>query len=347
MAEQPACPVCGTGLETLAVLAGERGLTVRIGTCPDCGYAGYRDRPRREWISRYYADVWSHGAEKDVRALKTKRPAENAITATLRRALEMLGDRRRPVLEIGAGYGTLLRSVRGAGFVKVIGIESSLKRAALAAKAAGLPVLAGDFESPAIQGELARRAPFGLIYLFHVLEHTHQPAEIIAAIARLQSPGDLLVAGVPNLEGEPAMNILLFLPHLHSFTLRSLAELLGRTGYGIVDASFSDGVNLNIIARKGAPNTAAPEARPPDLKAKFERELALHNLAPMGRQRYFWSKKYADSSGIEPYRLYWRIADYLRGREGMRSLVIEPLGESSAAAPVVISFPRDPFLCIK
>lgn len=357
MAEQPMCPACRIQLDPLALLEGRKA-SIRVGTCRACGYTGYRDRPRADWISRYYAKVWSHGAEKDVEELRGKRPPENPATATLRQALAILPDHNRAVLEIGAGYGTMLRFVRDAGFGNVVGIESSGLRAEVARAATGLTILSGDFESSGIQEALGRIAPFGLIYLFHVLEHTYHPAETIRAISRLQSPGDLLAIGVPNFAGEPAMSILLFLPHLHSFSLTSLSTLLGRAGYEIIDRAGCDGTNLNIIARK----TGRPEALPPtpaapfDVHAKFAGELALASLTPSGEQplnatrgqwRYFWSKKDGRVSGIEPYRWHWRIADTLRDRRNLRSLLVEPLDELQSETPFVLSFAGGPFLCVK
>lgn len=344
--DQSRCPACGEPLANLALLGGERA-AIRVGTCRICGYVGYRDRPTREWISRYYAEVWSHGAEKDTAKLAAKRPRENLITASLRSALTAISDRNRPVLEIGAGYGTMLRAVRDAGFASAIGIESSHTRAETARQATGLAILEGDFESPAIQAELIRRAPFGLIYLFHVLEHTYRPAEIIAAASRLQSPGDLLLIGVPNLAGEPAMNILLFLPHLHSFTLTALTSLLNRASYTIIEAGFSDAVNLNVIARKRV-HTATPPTMRSAIEEKFHRELRLAALRAHGRQRYFWSKKDAGRSGIEPYHWYWQLQDRLASRRNIRSLIIEPLANTTPPeTPFTLAFAHQLFLYIK
>ena len=355
---QTACPACANALNTLAVLSATSGTAIRVGVCEQCGYTGYMDRPARAWISRYYAEVWTHGTEKDIVSLREKWQPDNPSSRAVRKALALLPDRSRPILEIGSGYGTMLRFALEHGFPNVIGIESSRHRAETAREATGLPILSGDFESEAVQTELRKHAPFGLIYLFHVLEHTYHPAEIIAAIGRLQSPGDILVIGVPNLEGEPAMNILLFLPHLHSFTATALTHLLNRAGYEVVDTSGSDDIGLNVIARKlppGHSRTAAGANAPPDAVAKFIRELALADLAPSGRpldaargkQRYFWSKKDAALSGIEPYRWYWRAADSFRSRRNMRSLLIEPPAEPASSAPFVFTFAGDPFLCIK
>lgn len=357
---QTACPACAHTLTTLAVLAATPETAIRVGVCTTCGYAGYMDRPARTWISRYYAEVWTHGAEKDIAVLRKKQQPDNPASHAVRKALELLADRSRPILEIGSGYGTMLRFIRSRGFETVIGLESSRHRADTAARATGLPILSGDFESEAVQTELRKHAPFGLIASFHVLEHTYNPGEIIAAASRLQKPGDLLVLGVPNFAGEPAMNILLFLPHLHTFTAEALERLLHRFRYEIIAGNFSNAADLSVIARKiSTPKT--PKSAGNDYftlaQKKFRRELALASLAPSGRpfdkdqghQRYFWSKKDPAQSGFGPYHWYWRISDHLRGRRNFRSLLVEPLAAGAAASPppVQLRFRDQLFLCIK
>ncbi len=350
---QTACPACAHALNALAVLSGKSGPEIRVGVCEQCGYAGYMDRPARAWISRYYAEVWTHGTEKDIAVLEKKQQPDNPASRAVRKALALLPDRSRPILEIGSGYGTLLRFIQSRGFETVIGLESSRHRAQTAREATGLPILSGDFESTETQAELREHAPFGLIASFHVLEHAYNPEEIIAAAGRLQNPGDLLVLGVPDLAGEPAMNILLFLPHLHTFTADALAALLNRAGYGIVDASFSSGADLSVIARKrNAGHMTNGESQKNYFAAaveKFKRELAIDSLAPSGAQRYFWSKKDAALSGILPSHWYWRMEDCLAGRQNFRSLLIEPLAAGAAPSPppVQLRFRDQLFLCIK
>lgn len=349
-----ACPADRLKLRALAALSASGGLIIRIGLCEQCGYTGYLDRPTRSWISRYYADAWSQGAEKDTASLRKKRQPDNPARRALTSALELIRDRSRPILEIGAGYGTLLRFIQGQGFTKVMGLESSRRRAEAAAKATGLPMLAGDFEAGETQTELRKHAPFGLIIAYHVLEHTYDPGEIIAAASRLQNHGDLLVLGMPDVWSEPAMNIILFLPHLHSFSREALERILQHGGYKTVNAGFSDAQNITFIAEKtAAPSTVAATTPRNDYyqraREKFRRELALNRLTPAGRQRYLWSKKGAAQPDIKPYRWHWRISDRLSGRLNCRSLLIEPLAARAPAGstPLSVQFAEGLFLCIK
>lgn len=351
---QPACPSCGQLLTEFVRLAAADGhRAIRVGACYHCAYLGYLDRPTREWISRYYDRVWSHGAEKDTEALAAKKQKSNPARSAIERALAMLPDPRAAIVEIGSGYGTMLKFIRANGFLNLIGIESSRRRAEAATRATGFPILSGDFEAPAIQSELARRAPIRLLLAFHVLEHTYHPGEVLAACARLQKSGDLLVLGVPNVWGEPAMNILLFLPHLHSFSASSLAQLINRSGYEVVDSSFSNQAEVILIAKR---TTMLVDSRTPardygsDLTIKFRRELCLDQPLDAGRTyRYFWSKDTATVFGLKPYHWYWRIQDRLAGRSGCRSLLVEPLADdvSIADLPFRVQFARNLFLCIK
>ena len=123
----------------------------------------------------------------------------------------------------------------------------------------GVCVLTGAFESAATQRELVARGPFSVILSNHVLEHTYHADEVIAAASRLQNEGDHLIIAVPNQEGEPPMGVLLFLPHLHSFTRASLERLGARYGYAVVDDRWvrppSTGLDVPKISVRAAGGT--------------------------------------------------------------------------------------------
>lgn len=348
---QASCPACQSKLEIAVVLKnGRETRRIRIGTCPMCGYTGYIDRPSRDWISTYYADIWTHSTGKDSSTPGRKTLKENSASRALNFALDALQDTTSAIAEIGCGYGSMLTRVRERGFNNIVGIESSRHRARLAATRTNFPILLGDFESETVMRELEARAPIKLFYSFHVLEHTYHPAEIVEKISALQGPGDLLLFGVPNLAGEPAMNILLFLPHLHTFTLSALRALLARNGYEVIDTRYTDRINLNVIARKLSgvvPRASQPKENYLDhVREKFVCELTLNSLESRRAQRYFWSKKNAAQSGIEPYHSYWRIADRLWGRKSLRSILVAPLQKFSSSS-IAIEFSDEIFLAIK
>jgi 2-polyprenyl-3-methyl-5-hydroxy-6-metoxy-1,4-benzoquinol methylase len=294
----PACPADGTPLKTLCTLTSAVDhIRVRIGCCAECGHITYIDRPTQEWIYRYYLETWDSAAtratpERRAAVLEKLARADQATEhATVRLARELPVDRSLPVCEIGCGFGVSLRQLAASGFVRLVGIEASRHRGDIA-RSGGFDVLTTPFESPETRDALRARGPFGLILTFHALEHTYHPDAIFAAASALQEPGGHLVVSVPNQEGEPSMGVLLFLPHLHSFTSTSLARLAARYGYEIADARASSAKNLNVAFRRTAsatPVAAAPDAYGPALE-KLVTGLEL-DRPHIGRRRLWWSRR--------------------------------------------------------
>jgi len=159
-------------------------------------------------------------------------------------------DQTRYVCEIGCGYGHNLKAVEGLGFKKIIGVENSKVRSEITRDVHNLEVLTGSFEHPSIQSELQKRAPFGLIFTNHVVEHVYDPAEIIALSSKLQKGGDYFVIAIPNVLHESPMHLAFFLPHLHSFSVESLKALLNKHGYTVIDDTFTTKFELYMVAQK-------------------------------------------------------------------------------------------------
>jgi 2-polyprenyl-3-methyl-5-hydroxy-6-metoxy-1,4-benzoquinol methylase len=261
MAQVAACPADETLLTPICTLTStERAMHVRVGCCPECGHISYMDRPTREWVYRYYLDTWDSASGRRssegmaATADKAARAADATVHATVRLAQGLPLDRTLPVCEIGCGYGTSLHQLAASGFTRLVGIEASRHRAEITASA-GFDVLTTPFEAPETREALRRRGPFGLIFTFHALEHTYHPDRVFAAASELQEPGGHLIVSVPNQEGEPSMGVLMFLPHLHSFTEASLARLAARFGYEVAETSANTAKTLNMVFTRADPST--------------------------------------------------------------------------------------------
>lgn len=90
-----------------------------------------------------------------------------------------------PVLDVGAGDGTLVDALRATGR-EAVGLEPYGSRADLVA-AQPADLLDG--------GEAGR---YAAVVFWHVLEHLRDPSPQLAAAARLLAPGGVLVIAVPN-----------------------------------------------------------------------------------------------------------------------------------------------------
>lgn len=251
------CPSEGEELRTICTFIGNNGKKrMRVGCCQMCGYIGYIDRPTKDWINNFYLNEWDEAKIKDINK-EVAEKKKGVLKKDKNRKKDMLGflkkfsfDKNRYVFEIGSGYGGTLSKMRELGFEKVLGLENSNHRAQIASKAYGVRMIASPFEDTGTQEELKRYFPFGVIISHHVLEHTYYPDEIIKLASGLQEKGDYIILSMPNAVGEFSMGNLFFLPHLHSFTRKSLGNLLRKYGYKVLDDSLTTDINLYLVAKK-------------------------------------------------------------------------------------------------
>jgi 2-polyprenyl-3-methyl-5-hydroxy-6-metoxy-1,4-benzoquinol methylase len=358
------CPADHVPLRTVCtLLAPNRTTRVRVGTCPDCGHTAYIDRPAVGWLHEFYRRTWDtatgaaqeESIERRARKLAALRAGVERDAIALAKALPL--DRSRPVCEIGCGYGSSLKQLEQAGFSNLAGVETSEHRAEVARRAVDGEILTSPFEAPATAAALRARGPFALIYSIHAIEHTADPGAVIAAAAALQERDGYLILSVPNLEGEPTMSVVFFLPHLHTFTRESLVRLASRHGYGLVDDERADRRNLNLVFRKGYRGEAATrqERIIERTTAKFVRGLALRE-GGLGRRRLWWLKR-SDRAGqiwwsgvkrLDTWR--WREVARRHPDDDPRSLLVRALRRrytDAGESPLEIQFERDVALFYK
>lgn len=151
-----------------------------VAVCPDCGSATTYPRPTSEELDRAYVGWY--------------RPASGRFSAGGDRLLSMARARLAmrldaiappgPILDVGAGEGTLLAALRARG------------REALGLERAG----GGD---GVIAAEIAdfdqRSGEWAAVVFWHTLEHLPDPAAALDRACRLLAPGGVLVIAVPNL----------------------------------------------------------------------------------------------------------------------------------------------------
>lgn len=151
-----------------------------------------------------------------------------------RRALEESGAGHLPVLDVGCGGGLFLREL-GIPEKQRVGLDFSPNAAAVAWNTNGVPAVCG-----ALPRAPFRKGAFGLITMYHVLEHLYDPVAYLKAARELLAPGARLIVQVPNsacwqflLLGE-RWNGLDIPRHLIHFKERDLVNLLHHSGYEII-----------------------------------------------------------------------------------------------------------------
>jgi 2-polyprenyl-3-methyl-5-hydroxy-6-metoxy-1,4-benzoquinol methylase len=146
------------------------------------------------------------------------------------------------VLEIGAGPGHMSQALMAKGCT-VTAVERDEALAALARQVCR-SVIVTDVESPAFE-ELLAEERFDVVLLGDVLEHLKGPEEFLVRLQARLTPHGCLVVCLPNvahgavrlslLEGrfEYQAEGLLDRTHLKFFTLSSILETFGATGYAV------------------------------------------------------------------------------------------------------------------
>ncbi|GEM_PF-1518661 len=341
------CPCDGAELKTVCTFVANDGAKkMRLGVCQSCGYVGYIDKLTPEWISKFYLETWDGAEEKNIdEEVKTKQ--ERFLAKDRRRKEHMIEflkkfdmDKNRYVCEIGSGYGGTLKMMEKLGFKKLIGTENSEHRAEIAAKAYGLRLLTGPFEDTAVQLELKKFAPYSLIFTHHVMEHVYEPGEIIKICSGLQKKGDYLIISQPNLTGEVSLSTMIYFPHLHTLTKLSMARLLGRYGYKIVDDTLTNNRELYVVAQK---TDAFVEVKGTGLDyfayavKKFAKSLGMGEdyKNPV---RLMWSYRGIDIGGQRPYRgdglaakLQWKFLNSRLYKRRIKDRIIEQIGNRKYA----------------
>lgn len=157
----------------------------------------------------------------------------------------LLKNRRLPInessfLELGCGDGYLLHRLKLLGAKKVLGCEPG-PAGREGEKKYGIEIL-NSFYKPELFNE-----KFDLIFSYGLLEHIHNPLEIINSFSScLKDNGKIFVA-VPNCENKLRLGDISILSHEHwnYFTRQSLKNLLIRSNF--TDVETATGVNEAMI----------------------------------------------------------------------------------------------------
>lgn len=341
LVQQTHCPCDGVELQTACNLIGDD-VTVRVGMCPQCGYLGYIDRPTREWFEQFYNSDWDGQGQNDTEATAEVIRRDYRKHDTLTELVKQSGvGKDEWILEIGAGYGCVMQQLKEAGYANVFGVEPSKHRADLIKRVFGLSVYSGPFPlPPELNAVEWRHVRYGLVYSSHVLEHCYNPAEMIESMSELQDRGGLLSIVVPRQQTEPTMGVLLFLPHLHSFTEASLVNLVGAQGYEVLSLQ-RDAQSIYVSAIKTNRKASLPQAVCDGIK-KLQDGLA--GTCKAERSSRFWWNSLNDGSGYVPDGDDWAtFAQYIKRP---RYACVEPC-ERKTDAPCEVQFEGNLRLCVK
>ena len=300
MEQHEECDACKTKLSVFCIFVSRKDMTrMRLGICKTCGYMGYMDRPSKEWVDHFYTEEWDNAQLKNVYEeapkIKFGLTKEQQDSAHL---VETLTMPKGSVCDIGCGNGAVLEEFSQMGFGTLLGVESSRYRAQLARARFGYHIAVGNFEDKTVVDELIRHKPIDVMYSFHVMEHVYDPNKFLSVAAKLQHDGGYIILAMPDVEHEPCITTLFWLPHLHAYSRQALEKLLNTHGYEVVADNFSYN-RLMIAARKTVRPVARyhlehdPMAR---TMARIEKWFSLNSLKPGVRYcAMYRNKTYATS----------------------------------------------------
>ncbi len=214
------------------------------------------------------------------------------------------------VLDVGSGGGELLYLLASLGY-PASGIEPNLGYAEYSRAQYGLSVDIGMVQDVDLDGE-----GYDVIMMFHVLEHTGDPAAVLARLrAGLRADGKLIVE-VPNVEATcQAPRNRFHLAHLYNFNAETLRLLAARGGYEQTYLKVSpDGGNLLVVLARNdlraptEPLEATTNAQ--TIKTTIRTHTALkHYLTPepyrralrkiaRSRDEKRWSRRFRDGKAL-------------------------------------------------
>lgn len=242
------CPICQQSTHLRDVGIVERGTIASV--CLDCEYGFLRKRPIRDWYERFYSSEWDqHGQSKVGGSTKVIKPKRNP------RAFNFCSDHLPPkssVIDVGAGFGKILLAFRDKGH-NVFGIERSEHRARYVQDVLSIPCSRSPVES------FKPSTAINLVCMNHVLEHVSDPAEVMSIIASMLQEGGMFYVAVPDFwRGEYPPQTFHFVPHVSSFTVKSLTRLFVRQGFRVLKTSAEKDIQILAVKEKTSA-VAVPE----------------------------------------------------------------------------------------
>jgi 2-polyprenyl-3-methyl-5-hydroxy-6-metoxy-1,4-benzoquinol methylase len=211
----PSCEVCQQGQYSYHRTYNQYALN-------KCGFCG-----SELLLPQYEEDLYNAGYY-DKQGKRFPKPLERLVSFFRGRRVRFLRRLEPPeqsVLDIGCGRGVIPMMFKEEGW-RAVGTQRS-RAAALAAREMGAEILVADVT------EIPADRPYGIVTLFHVVEHLADLPRALDHITKLVQPGGFLVLEYPNerslLKSLTGMRWFAYDPpyHRHQINAVTMADVLG------------------------------------------------------------------------------------------------------------------------
>ncbi len=247
------CPTCATTpTRVLGMRGGKfhrygRGVPTVIMQCETCTLIFPNPFPVPRHPGEIYGDLEQYfgGADQEEKITRYR-----SLIADLRKRS---GKSNPSLLDVGSGRGEMVVAAQREGLGRVVGLETTPAMVEHVQRTYDIALSAMSIEEFSASGE----ERFDTITLSAILEHVHDPNAMMAAVAKLSSPGAVVYIDVPNepnlltrtgnalnrLLGSPAVYNLspTFAPfHVFGFNPRALRALLEKHGFLLEEVVVRD-----------------------------------------------------------------------------------------------------------
>jgi 2-polyprenyl-3-methyl-5-hydroxy-6-metoxy-1,4-benzoquinol methylase len=213
------CPLCDSARSSVHMDFPE----IPVVKCAACGFIHSSRVLTGQSLTHYYEN--NFGSERQMQGQMVNASVNQVA---LGRLLDLRSVRR--ILDVGTGYGFLLKTLADSGH-EVTGVELSRQEAAFAHNSLGV-----DVRNQLLADAGLQPGSFDLVTTFEVIEHIPRPVEFLQELTAHVKPGGLLLVMTDNFEGRMAQALGAgfpkWIPHSHisHFSPDTLRAALQRAG---------------------------------------------------------------------------------------------------------------------
>lgn len=252
------CPVRGAG-EPSTVFRVSTESDYVIARCAACELAYAIPGPTAAELNEFYTSTYFKKSSKDDLGYGDYRTLAEANARRAWRALESYIDlapiRPRRLLDLGCATGGFLAEAQAKGWT-CEGVELSEDAVAVARREFGLNVIRGD-----IHGLKVPAGTYGLVTMWHVLEHLIEPMEAMRRASDLLAPGGYLFVELPNWDSlgrrvrQSSWGALTPPEHINFFNARSIGGAARNAGLDVIRCTthYPSVLDKAAVARPSRP----------------------------------------------------------------------------------------------